>query len=430
MGSPVTFDIRPASAEEMGQLGLMASYSYGGAFGDGEDNIAASGTRPEWTLCAFDPTARTEFGQPLMATSFAAIPFTIRANGRAMAMAGISVIGTRPEYRRQGLVRAIMTRAFAEQRERGQSLAGLWASQAAIYQRYGFAPAGLNRRYAIDTADIALLETTTDAQATVTRHRPEAVLDSLREVYKQFIAQRTGYLHRGKSLWMNSVLGGGENAQNGASGGAQDGPVYAALVGSIEAPTGYAIYTLRAGQVTHRARPQEIKLRDMAWLDMTAYRDLWRFFAKHDLVGRVAWPNAPMDDPAQAILAEPRMLHTQDHEATWWRIVDVPKALVQRGYSTTAELVIKLAGDDLAPWNNGTWCLQTFADESMDARVTPVTSPPEVTLSIKTLTGLFSGMYDAQTLANWGMLQGEPEAIAKATAVFATRFRPHCPDHY
>ena len=142
MGSPVTFDIRPASAEEMGQLGLMASYSYGGAFGDGEDNIAASGTRPEWTLCAFDPTARTEFGQPLMATSFAAIPFTIRANGRAMAMAGISVIGTRPEYRRQGLVRAIMTRAFAEQRERGQSLAGLWASQAAIYQRYGFAPAG------------------------------------------------------------------------------------------------------------------------------------------------------------------------------------------------------------------------------------------------------------------------------------------------
>ena len=34
-------------------------------------------------------------------------------------------------------------------------------------------------------------------------------------------------------------------------------------------------------------------------------------------------------------------------------------------------------------------------------------------MSIKTLTGLFSGMYDAQTLANWGMLQGEPEAIAK-----------------
>ena len=101
------FDIRPAQPEEMGQLGLMASYSYGGAFGDGEDNISASGTRPEWTLCAFDPGATTEQGQVLMATSFAAFPFTIRANGRAMAMAGISVVGTRPEYRRRGLVRQL-----------------------------------------------------------------------------------------------------------------------------------------------------------------------------------------------------------------------------------------------------------------------------------------------------------------------------------
>lgn len=49
------FDIRPACPEEMGQLGLMA-------------------------------------------TSFVAFPFTIRANGRATAMAGISVVGTRPEY--------------------------------------------------------------------------------------------------------------------------------------------------------------------------------------------------------------------------------------------------------------------------------------------------------------------------------------------
>ena len=101
----------------------------------------------------------------------------------------------------------------------GRALLRLWASQAAIYQRYGFAPAGLNRGYAIDTVDIALLETMPDAEIKVTRHRPDAALDSLREVYKQFIAQRTGYLHRGKALWLNSVLDGGENAQNSASGG-------------------------------------------------------------------------------------------------------------------------------------------------------------------------------------------------------------------
>ena len=293
-----------------------------------------------------------------------------------------------------------------------------------------FAPAGLNRGYAIDTADIALLETAADAETEVSRYRPEGVLDSLREVYKQFIAQRTGYLHRGKSLWLNSVLDGSENAQSSASGKTQDGPVYVALVGPVEAPTGYAVYTLRAGRVAHRARPQEIKVRDMAWLDMSAYRAIWRFFAKHDLVGRVVWPNAPMDDPAQVILAEPRMLHTQDTEATWWRIVDAPKALAQRGYNANAELVFKLAGDDLAPWNNGSWCLQTSADDATDSQVTPATKAPDLTLSSKTLTSLFSGMYGAQTLANWGLLHGEPDAIAKADSLFATRYKPHCPDHY
>ena len=66
-------------------------------------------------------------------------------------------MGTRREYRRRGLLRQIITRAFAEQRERGQSVASLWASQAAIYQRYGFARAGMNREYAVDTVDIALM---------------------------------------------------------------------------------------------------------------------------------------------------------------------------------------------------------------------------------------------------------------------------------
>jgi predicted acetyltransferase len=416
------FDIRPAQPEEMGQLGLMASYSYGGAFGDGEDNISASGTRPEWTLCAFDPGATTEQGQVLMATSFAAFPFTIRANGRAMAMAGISVVGTRPEYRRRGLVRRIMTQAFADQRDRGQSVAGLWASQAAIYQRYGFAPAGLNRGYAIDVADIQLQDSVPEPLI-VSRHRPAEALDAIREIYKTFIADRTGYIHRGKSLWLNSVLS--EDGANSA-----DGPVYVALAGSIQAPRGYVVYTLRAAQVPHRARPQEIKVRDMAFLDMPACHSLWQFLARHDLVGRVAWPNAPMDDPAQAMMAEPRMLHTQDTEATWWRLVDVPRALAQRGYNRQARLVVEVHGDDLAPWNNGRWLLQTAGDAGEESKVSTTELNPDITLSIRALSGLFSGMYSAQTLANWGMLSGQPEGISTASGVFATKYGPHCPDHY
>ena len=109
----MSIEIRPATASEMGQLGLMGAYSYGGAFGDGPDNVVATGTRPEWTLCAFDTAVRQADGQPTMATSFSAFPFTTRVNGNAVPLAGISTVGTRPEYRRRGLVRKIMTQAFA-----------------------------------------------------------------------------------------------------------------------------------------------------------------------------------------------------------------------------------------------------------------------------------------------------------------------------
>ena len=69
------FEIRPATQDEMGQLGELGGYVYGGTFGDGPDNTISRANRPEWTLCAFDG--------PRMVSSTSAIPFTMRANGTA-----------------------------------------------------------------------------------------------------------------------------------------------------------------------------------------------------------------------------------------------------------------------------------------------------------------------------------------------------------
>ena len=58
-----------------------------------------------------------------------------------------------------------------------------------------------------------------------------------------------------------------------------DGPVYVAIAGKMR---GYVVYTLSpAGGAanardggTHRTRPQELKLRELVWLDVDAYRSL------------------------------------------------------------------------------------------------------------------------------------------------------------
>lgn len=411
----MSIEIRPATAPEMGQLGLMGAYSYGGAFGDGPDNVVATGTRPEWTLCAFDIAMRQADGQPTMATSFSAFPFTTRVNGNAVSLAGISTVGTRPEYRRQGLVRKIMTQAFADQYERGQCLAGLWASQAAIYQRYGFAASGGLREYRVDTADIRLHPNF--EVLPISRFEGTEVLDAVREVYKRFIAQRTGYLHRGKSLWLNNVF----------TPPSEDGPAYVALAGSLEAPTGYLIYTLRAGRVAHRARAQEICIRDFAWLDLPSYGSLWHYLARHDLVGRVVWSRAPLDDPAADVFVEPRLLHSQDLEGSWWRVVDVKTALGQRGYDVEGSLVLAITEDELAPWNNGRWRLDVGSD---GAEVQATDAPADIELSVRALSSLYSGHRSARHLANAGLLAGEALTVANLDRMMRTRFAPHCPDHY
>ena len=205
----MTIEIRPASAHEMDQFGLMGSYSYGGVFGDGPDNVTATSSRPEWTLCAFDG--------PVMATSFTAFPFTMRANGTAMAMAGISAVGTRPEYRRMGLLRKIMTQAFADQRDRGQSVAALWASQAAIYQRYGFSLLHYNRRYSVDTVDIGFHDGNAGGLS-VKRFTPAECGDVAKGLYRDFVADKLGYVHRASVGWQLNIFAENE----------EDGPMYVA----------------------------------------------------------------------------------------------------------------------------------------------------------------------------------------------------------
>ncbi len=403
------FDIRPARAEEMGQLGLMGAYSYAGAFGDGADNVVSSSQRPEWTLCAFDGST--------MATSFAAFPFTIRANGKSLAYAGITAVGTSPEYRRRGLLRKIMTRAFADQHERGQSVAGLWASQAAIYQRYGFAALGAMRSYRVDTVDLHFHD---GNNGTLQVHRLTAAeaIDTAKDVYRQFVEPRFGYLHRAQVMWRDTVM-----AETEASG-----PIWAAVAHDDNgAPRGYVLYTLRADKVDHAARSQEITIRDLAWLDANAYRSLWAYLAQHDLVGRIVWDNAPIDDPLAEFVAEPRMLHQRDGEGSWFRVIDLAAAVAQRGYPTAGEVTIALAPDTLTPWNDGIWRIAASPDGAEASRVR---TEPQARMDSRTFSALYTGTRKASDLYHWGLIEGERTAVDTLERMFRTEYAPHCPDHY
>jgi predicted acetyltransferase len=391
------------------QLGAIGAYVYAGAFGDEPDNLVSQSNRPEWTLCAFDGDR--------MVASFATIPFTMRSAGTALPMGGITAVGTLPEYRRRGIVRQLMTRALADMRDKGQPVTALWASQAAIYQRYGFAMTTVMRRYRIDTVDIGFFDGDAGV-CKVERTNLTEGYDVLKKIYIEFATDRFCYLHRASPMWQLQILN-----RNDASG-----PVHAAIATDAEnKPVGYVVFTLRPGKVSHAARSQEITVRDLAWLTPDAYRSLWRFLATHDLVGAIVWDRAPADDPAMDLLAEPRLLNSVDGEGCWFRIVDISPALAGRGYATDGEICIGVTDDTLTPWNDGSWRL-TVRDGK--GNVEPSRGQPDVSGSTRTLTYLYTGARRASELAAWGLLTGEPQAIANADRLFHTPHLPHCPDNF
>ena len=401
-------EIRPLTAGEMGQLGELGGYVYGGSFGDGPDNVVATANLPDWTLCALVDGK--------LVSSFTAIPFTMRANGNAVALAGVSTVGTQPEYRRQGLLRRIQTQAFADMRDRGQSVAALWASQAAIYQRYGYAMTTVLRSYHVDTTDIGFHDGVWGSGC-VERLSVNDAFDVIKSIYIRFVENRTCYLHRSKALWL-------QNAMEEIEG---QGPIHAGVHYDEEGKAdGYIIYTLRANKVDHATRGQEIIIRDMAWLSMNGYRSMWEWLKRHDLVGRVSYQTAAADDPAVELFAEPRLLHGVDHEGIWLRVVDATGALGDRAYSSEGEITIGLTDDPLTPWNNRSIRLEASPE---GAHVTSSKSA-DLQTSAKALASLYSGFRTARQLRAWGLIEGEDHVIDTADRLFASSHAPHCPDHF
>jgi predicted acetyltransferase len=134
-----------------------------------------------------------------------------------------------------------------------------------------------------------------------------------------------------------------------------------------------------------------------------------------------------LDDPAADVFVDPRLLHSQDLEGSWWRVVDVKTALEQRGYDVEGSLVLAITEDELAPWNNGRWRLDVGSD---GAEVQATDASADIELSVPALSSLYSGHRSARHLANAGLLAGDSLTVANLDQMMRTRFAPHCPDHY
>ena len=395
-----TIDIRPITEDELPELQRITSYAFGGFGGQPPPWI-----HPDWTTCAFIDGR--------IATTFGAWPFRIRLNGRSTAVAGVTMVATLPEHRRRGILRQVMTRALAEQRERGQAIAILWASMGAIYQRYGYGLASTNVTYEIEPREI-VFAAGEPATGSVRLHTREDARPIFEALYKDFSRPRNLMIQRSGALW--DIRQQGDRQQFG---------VY---YDAAREPRGFVGFETGSDP----GIGQTIDVNDWASLDHDAYRGLWEFLGHHDLVRRVRWNRVPEDDPASLLLLEPRELHRRTGDAIWMRVTDVVAALPQRPYGEADALTIAVT-DELCPWNDGTFVLETTGEESTASRLDGAAAgaPADLTMPVASLAVLLSGHRTATMLARARRLRPSDERVlTRADRLFATDYAPWCNDNF
>ena len=409
--SQPSIEVRPVNPEELEEFGFVTHTTLA-SHGSGGFNDPMADLRPEWTLCVFEDGA--------MVTSFAAWPFSMRWNGARIHAAGITSVGTLPHKRRRGHLTRAMTTAFGNYRDAQQPVAILHASQAAIYQRYGFAIIAPVQDYRVDPRDIRFVGS--PQPAGTVRLTDKSERETLKSLYRTYAEPRTGLLHRGDALWDGGALDEHD---------AKAGPVYVAIYEEDGQPQGYALYLTRPGDASGMPdRNHVVTLRELHALTPPAYVALWEHVAAHDLAELIVYTGAPIDDPLFHMLDEPRRLHTTVRDNILLRIVDVAPALSTRLYTASGRVTFELT-DDRCEWNRGTWTLETQAAESSDSQAALQRSSgvADFRLDARALSALVSGARSASELYRQGALEtSQPESLRGWDQLFATAYKPHCPD--
>lgn len=397
-------EIRPATPDEMPELARIVGTS-----------LAMPPSRfrslsPDMTLCAFEDDQ--------LATIHGSWPLTMRFNGKAVPISGVTTVSTDPIYRQRGHLRAVITRHFNEMKEEGQRpLAVLFASQAAIYHRYGYGVVSTHHSYQVEPRYLQFVEPV-HVPGTLREIDPERDFGLLVDIYRRFREDKTGYVHRGKAMWDQGILAPatGDDVRN-------------VLVYEEDGePLGSCSFISGPGSYDGPEQNQKVIVDDIAWQTPEAYHAFWQHFSKMALARYITVPHAPSDDPLPHVILDPRMLRGAWRDGLMARIVDLAGSVDGRGYDCPDSRVTFELVDNLCTWNAGRWQVDVNGGE---AETTSSTATADLTLSVNTLAMILFGQISTSEAVRAGRVElHDASKLPTWDAMFKTRWAPFTPDNW
>jgi predicted acetyltransferase len=424
---PGPYPIRPISPDEFDAFNLVDEHAFhGGPPSDSDRELTLERFEFDRSLVAVD-------GSTFVGNA-GAYSFQLSVPGQeVLPAAGVTYVAVLPTYRRRGVLSSLMRYQLADIRRRGESLAVLWASEAAIYSRFGYGRATWSLAFTVKRGEGALAKTVhTDPGLSLRIAEPAAVLPELAKVHDSVLPSRPGFFARNQAWWRRATYDPSDH-RHGAS------PLRCLLAEDDGGPRGYALYAGQ-GRAEEMFIPGDlITVRELMAVDAQASAALWTDLLSRDLTSEFTAQRRPVDDPLLQQLADPRRARPQLADAMWVRIVDVPAALAGRRYSAPVDLVIEVRDDIFEP-NAGRWRLSTQASDSsglagpagLAASCVPAepADAADLALDVTQLGAAYLGGTRIGALAEAGLvteLRPGSGAVRQLSAAMAWDPAPWCP---
>ncbi|MEU4740836.1 GNAT family N-acetyltransferase [Actinosynnema sp. NPDC023658] len=325
-------------------------------------------------------------------------------------VAAVTSVGVKPGHRRRGVMTRVMRAQLDSLHEGREAIAALWASEAAIYPRFGYGLAAEFSRLSVPRGAAFRRGVSTGGERVREVSRDEA-MPVAKAVYEDVRPGRTGWLSRTDAAW-DYHFADTERDRGGLS----------AYRYALH-PQGYAVYRVK-NDWQDRGPRGELHVRELVARTDEAFAALYRYLLDVDLVGELKFFTAS-DDPVVHLLEDSRLALRSRSDSLWVRVVDVDRALAQRRYQSDVDAVLEVS-DEFCPWNAGRW---RFTVKDGAATVQRVDDDPDVVLDVQALGAAYLGGTRLVSLARAQHVQEVTPGVLNALShAFLGDREPHCPE--
>ena len=360
-----------------------------------EDQWEHSGKsfEPGRTLGAFD-------GDRMVGTALAWTSDLVVPGGAVLPLAAVTRVGVRADFRRRGVLTALMRAQIDDFAARGEVFAALHASEPVIYSRFGY---GVATRSVRVSAERARLRPEVPRGGSIRIIEPGDKV--LPEVYERGGRTRAGSIARPPYIWVNYDRAWAINEN-----------IVTAVHTGDDGDDGFV--TWRPAEAPEPGARIPVDIEDLVAASPSVAYALWDFVLGMDLVGRVRAWYRPVDEPLSAAVVDSRTVSVDAvDDDLWLRIVDVPAALAGRAYGDGPPVVIQVV-DAFRPANSGRYRITRDGARRCD-------EDAAVSVDVDVLAMPYLGAWTWSALAAAGRVRvADPAALPALDRLFAVDQAP------